>query len=281
MKCPICSSSQTTKLFSVSREEVDKYAQCDRGKNDKVQPAQYAECRNCAAMYLMADDRYDRIYDGFAYTVETGDAADFIARRFKVVTELPPEKSDNVQRVARIRETVAQQTTGLSHTPRQVLDIGAGMGVFLHAFLDENWIGTAIEPDPAACAHLRQVLPQTTVHQGYHNEINVLEEFDLITMNRMLEHVSSPVATLATAVRMLKPGGLMYLELPDVRAYYRNGPDDLDFGYGHYVIFSPQALLSAGLQAGLDVCHMERVREPSGKFTIFGLFERIGEDTVL
>ncbi|MDQ7834251.1 MAG: class I SAM-dependent methyltransferase [Humidesulfovibrio sp.] len=221
-------------------------------------------------MYWLEQGDYERIYDGLAYKAETGDADSFIRQRFQTIISLPPAKSDNAQRVARVRE-YASTRLDFSH-PRQVLDIGAGMGVFLHQFLDSRWQGTAIEPDPSACEHMRSVLPTARIIQRYIDQVDLPEHFDLITMNRTLEHVPNPIAFLRHAAKLLKPTGIAYVELPDVRAFYLNGPHDQDFAYGHYVVYTPSALVHIGREADLDLHRLQRVIEPSGKHTIYGFF---------
>ena len=64
---------------------------------------------------------------------------------------------------------------------------------------------------------------------------------DFVIANHFLEHCEDPISTLANAMRVLKPGGVVYLAVPDKRtcfdrgrpvtsvghvvADYENGPD--------------------------------------------------------
>jgi SAM-dependent methyltransferase len=43
---------------------------------------------------------------------------------------------------------------------------------------------------------------------------------DFVVANHMLEHVEDPVAALSHQLRVLRPGGILYLTLPDARASF-------------------------------------------------------------
>lgn len=271
MMCPICGGRKARMEFSVTREEPDKYSSF-LGKDDQG-PAVYWECDNCEAMLWKSRPEYERIYDGFAYSSETGDPVKFIRERFEEVVSLPPQKSDNRKRVSRIRAFLAEQKLLFEKDEsKDVLDVGAGMGVFLYCFLGNSWRGTAVEPDPNACNHMRDVLPRSKIIQGYFDKIDLQSTFDLITLNRMLEHVANPYTLMEGIRRLLKKAGFLYLELPDVRAYFHNGPHDQDFGYGHYIIYSPIALSYLGSRSDLELVLLNRVTEPSSKHTIYAFF---------
>jgi 16S rRNA A1518/A1519 N6-dimethyltransferase RsmA/KsgA/DIM1 with predicted DNA glycosylase/AP lyase activity len=71
---------------------------------------------------------------------------------------LPPERSDNAQRVARIHAFMNEWLLNALPSAR-VLDIGVGTGVFLSRFLEQSrgrgWSAHAVEPDPVAAGQLR------------------------------------------------------------------------------------------------------------------------------
>ncbi|MGH8704621.1 MAG: class I SAM-dependent methyltransferase, partial [Burkholderiales bacterium] len=107
-------------------------------------------------------------------------AGSSVAEKYAKVMALPAEKSDNAQRVLRIRRF-------LESRPGRVLDVGAGTGVFLSRFLTENttWTGVGVEPDPAAAAHLRS-LKRFEVIEGLFTPALRLGGFDLVTLNKVV-----------------------------------------------------------------------------------------------
>jgi SAM-dependent methyltransferase len=56
------------------------------------------------------------------------------------------------------------------------------------------------------------------VFHGTLDEFETDDKFDLVFMSHVIEHVLDPVATVAKIRTMLKPGGVLYLETPNVRA---------------------------------------------------------------
>ena len=98
------------------------------------------------------------------------------------------------------------------------------MGVFLYQFLDDKWEGTAVEPDSKACRHLKRVMPTISVINGEIKDLKI-EKFNLITLNRVLEHVYNPAALLCDLLNYSNQDTIIYLELPDVLSFYKDGPN--------------------------------------------------------
>jgi SAM-dependent methyltransferase len=56
------------------------------------------------------------------------------------------------------------------------------------------------------------------VFHGTLEEFETDERFDLVFMSHVIEHVLDPVATVERIASLLKPGGILYLETPNVRS---------------------------------------------------------------
>lgn len=97
----------------------------------------------------------------------------------------------------------------------QLLDVGCGNGAFLVRAEEMGWNATGLEPDPEAVATCRQ--------QGLEVVEGVLSTapkewrgyFDVLTMSHAIEHVPEPQADLKLAWTMLKPGGVLWIALPN------------------------------------------------------------------
>ena len=221
-------------------------------------------------MHLDDSSDYSSVYsDGSYYSVD-GDPSEFIKKRFDFVINLPRDQSDNQKRVSRIKSFLSSKILD-NKEKQKLLDVGAGMGVFLYQFLDNKWEGTALEPDSIACSHMKQVMPNVSVVNGEIKDLKN-EKFNLITLNRVLEHVYNPADLLSDIVDLSNQDTLIYLELPDVLSFYKDGPNNEAFGYGHYSVYSPASLDILCQKAGLETCMIDRTIEPSGKFTIYGFF---------
>ena len=101
---------------------------------------------------------------------------------------------------------------------RRLLDVGAGNGAYLLSVRSAGWEIVGVEPDPAAAAVARRT--GLDVREG---SIHSLQSgdgtFDVITMNHVIEHVHEPRKVLSEAFRLLRPGGILYLETPNIESY--------------------------------------------------------------
>jgi SAM-dependent methyltransferase len=184
---------------------------------------------------------------------------------FQRIVALPPERSDNIGRMARIR-AFAQSHFGRSKQMR-LLDIGAGLGVFPYAVKQEGWQCTAIDPDPRAVAHMRDGVGVEAVCADFMG-VEGVGEFDIVTFNKVLEHVEDPVAMLRRAHRFVAPGGFVYIELPDGEAAAAVGADREEFFVEHLHVFSFVSIAMLAGRAAFKPIVIERLQEPSTKFTL-------------
>lgn len=98
-----------------------------------------------------------------------------------------------------------------------VLDVGAGRGYALAAFPTSSWERHAIDVSAEALDYLKSSLPDATVHVGMVTTAALpAESFDLVTMNSTLEHVRDLVDTLTEVRRILRPGGLLVFNVPNL-----------------------------------------------------------------
>ena len=102
----------------------------------------------------------------------------------------------------------------LRRPPGRILDVGCGSGNFLAALHSKGWEVYATEFSDAAVAMARN--RGITVHQGSVEDARYSDDFfDAISMWHVLEHVPAPRETLDELRRILKPDGLLVVEVPD------------------------------------------------------------------
>jgi SAM-dependent methyltransferase len=186
---------------------------------------------------------------------------DGIRRNFERIHGLPPEQSDNVQRVGRVLAFA-----GPSNRRRSILDVGSGLCVFLHRMKEAGWDCVALDPDPRSCRHAREHVGVRAVC-GDFMHVDDLGQHDAISFNKVLEHVADPVTMLARAARFVRPDGFVYVELPDAEAWHE-GPGREEFFIDHFHVFSMASIALLAERTGFRVMEMERLREPSTKFTL-------------
>lgn len=101
----------------------------------------------------------------------------------------------------------------------RLLEIGSGEGFFLQKAVTEGFEATGIEPSRAYAEVSRRLVPEATVHTGAFESFQSEQAFDVICSFFVLEHILDPAAFLKKCQELLAPGGLLYLEIPDVGLY--------------------------------------------------------------
>ena len=95
-----------------------------------------------------------------------------------------------------------------------------------------------------------------------------LGRFEVITLNKVIEHVENPLKLLRAAAPLLAAGGFLYIEVPDGEAASAEGPGREEFFIEHHHVFSAASLAMTVERAGFTLLSLERLREPSTKFTL-------------
>lgn len=230
----------------------------------------YLRCSVCGHWYAEHGMDISGLYRG-AYLDST--YGKNMRNAFERILALPPEKSDNAGRVARVLAFAAARLPEV-RSPA-LLDVGSGLAVFPFRMKQAGWRCTALDPDPRAAAHARDAAGVEAVAGDFMAIADeVLGTFDVITFNKVLEHLLDPVAMLQKAARHLKPGGFIYAEVPDGEAAAAEGPQREEFFIEHHHVFSLASVAMMAHRAGLAPLAVERLREPSTKFTLRAFLAR-------
>jgi len=100
----------------------------------------------------------------------------------------------------------------------RVLEVGGGRGSLLPCLIQRGWEWSVVEPSPAARTYLER-----TFAQPVFASLDEVPEatFDVIHLNHVLEHITDPVRALRIMRARLKPGGWLWLEVPQEIMAYR------------------------------------------------------------
>jgi len=186
---------------------------------------------------------------------------------FERIIALPRDSSDNFGRSQRIDDFASKF---LADYQRSLLDIGAGTGVFPYTMNNLGWSCTALDPDSRACEHLKERVGVAVIYGDLNSiERESIGTFDLVTLNKVIEHVDDPVSMLTSAGQLLSRNSLLYVEVPDGSAAARLGQQREEFYVEHLHAFSVASLALSIERAGLSCISLDRLVEPSGKCTLF------------
>jgi 2-polyprenyl-3-methyl-5-hydroxy-6-metoxy-1,4-benzoquinol methylase len=99
--------------------------------------------------------------------------------------------------------------------PGRVLDVGCGRGLLLEQLRRRGWDVQGTELSEQSAAYPRDVLG-IPVHVGDLADLAFpADHFDAVVMWHVLEHVPDPQVVLAEVARILKPGGIFLVAVPN------------------------------------------------------------------
>ncbi|MCH8331303.1 MAG: class I SAM-dependent methyltransferase [Bacteroidetes bacterium] len=228
-------------------------------------------CNNCQAYNNFHPYQFDEIYDG-QYNEST--YTNKILDNYNRVMNLDEGQSDNRLRVQRIAENWTAKDRKLEGA--KVLDVGSGLCVFLGEFMKYGIEAYCVDPDPVSIDHAKKNVGVKEAYQGYIADIGFEQKFDIITFNKVLEHVVNPVEILSNSSEYLAENGMIYVELPDGENALNNEPLEVreEFFIEHYTVFSLDSLKIYIEASGLELTKSEAIYEPSTKYTVYGFCVR-------
>lgn len=267
-ECYLCGSQRLTLLADIRQKPE---GETDFGiPPDNYQRSIY-QCENCSVYCNIhnhiTDEFYTRRYNEATYSSRLYD-------KCQEIRNLPRERSDNKQRVERIANFIDR--LGLPYNQVSVLDVGSGLCVFLAELKDMGFRCYCIDPDSAAVEHALQNVEVDSAHIGTLDDFEAEQKFNLISFNKVLEHLGKPVRYLTQARDFLASQGIVYIELPDGESALAcgNTVDRQEFNMAHLTIFNEASLKFLAQASGFNCLEVGRIHEPSDKFTIYGFLKR-------
>lgn len=106
---------------------------------------------------------------------------------------------------------------GPSSNPRKILDVGCSGGFFLRAGKERGWETLGLEPSIQASQYCQEVSGINVLNTYFQDldEATYAEAFDVIHLRFVIEHLPNPIEQCQKAYKLLKPGGLLCVEVPN------------------------------------------------------------------
>ena len=105
----------------------------------------------------------------------------------------------------------------LLHADTTVLEVGASAGQFIAHILPLTKHIDAIELDIDCANYIKSTLPVNVDTAYLEDSIFADKQYDVTCCFQVIEHVPNPKVFLSTLINSLKPGGTLFLELPNLR----------------------------------------------------------------
>jgi SAM-dependent methyltransferase len=166
----------------------------------------------------------------------------------------------------------------LNRPPGRILDVGCGSGDFLVALRDRGWevYGTEFSETAAGLARARGI----TVANSAASLVEFPDGyFDAVTLWHVLEHLPEPLAGLTKIGRVLRPDGLLVVEVPNSASWSfrlcRQHWDPLKIPQ-HLQHFTPATLTRALALAGFAPLAWQRFHWWDVTFACYSFLDRLG-----
>jgi SAM-dependent methyltransferase len=226
--CDHCSSSNREILFAGSSWE-----------QDIPDDIQLVRCCDCGLIYLSPRPDMETLEDYYApnyppYRRAIDEEPSFIMRLFR---------TRNIRKRRRAIEKYCNLSQG------QLLDIGCSTGIFLNEMRTAGWDVRGVETSEHAVEYARRHF-KLDIFQGPLEDARFEGNlFNIITLWDVLEHTQSPTSTLKEIYRLLKPGGWLVANIPNVESIDRKlfGPHWLGFDPPRHLFAFPRATFESML----------------------------------
>lgn len=134
----------------------------------------------------------------------------------------------------------------------KLLEIGVGSGSFLNSAREAGFEVKGCDLSKALCRNVENKY-NIDMHCGYLGDISDSEQFDVVVMNHVLEHVNQPVEFLNAVKRLMKVDGVLHIAVPNLDCYEAMLPGWTSYEPYHLSYFKPKVLSKAINNAGLAV----------------------------
>ncbi len=251
--CPVCKSTEFSEVL--------------RAKDHTVSKEQFTivHCANCSHRFthpVPGPEDIGPYYQSEEYISHSNTSRGFINWAYQVV------RKRTLKSKRKLVSNFSGKSTG------KLLDLGAGTGAFLAEMQSAQWEATGIEPDPGA----RQVAQETWGLQlqtadGFYDLPE--NEFDVVTMWHVLEHVHDLDGYLKKIYAMLREGGKWIVAVPNYTSWDADKYQEMWAAYDvprHLYHFSPASMKALVERGGFKLVGMKRM--PFDSFYVSMLSER-------
>ena len=238
MKCPICNSNDTSTIIQSQ----------DYSLTQSV--FSIVHCNKCTARFtypIPSQEEIGQYYKFVEYISHTDVKEGWMNSLYhKVRTRTLAQKTQWVQSLF----------TGYKG---HLLDIGAGTGAFVHAMQKKGWNVKGLEPDENTRA---KALENYQIHLDASDTLYTLpvNQYDVITMWHVLEHVHDLKPYLTQCLKSLKHNGRLIIAVPNYTSldakYYNKFWAAYDLPR-HLYHFSPKSMSILLNEIGFEIVSLK------------------------
>jgi 2-polyprenyl-3-methyl-5-hydroxy-6-metoxy-1,4-benzoquinol methylase len=142
------------------------------------------------------------------------------------------------------RKLISMMKKSCTVKDAKLLDVGANTGVFLREFKEYSSDIQGIEPSEEAAKAARELFGHNVQNAVVAEAQIDDDQFDIITMWDVIEHLYDPRNDLETLFKKLKPGGVIFITTHDASDWFAKtmGANYPAYMYQHFFHFSHATL---------------------------------------
>ncbi|KPA13157.1 type 12 methyltransferase [Candidatus Magnetomorum sp. HK-1] len=241
--CCCCGSSESSIFI---KEAKELYI----GMHDKFD---IVRCTNCGLIYTNPRPTIETIghfYPDSAnyYNMSLSDPSSLLFKNERLLDIIAnhfnyPFPSKRSKIITNLLNKYYKNKILMNHIPPfvkhgKLLDIGCSWGAYLYKMQDLGWDVYGIETNEKAVDFAKKKLGLKNIFCGSIHEVELKKDyFNVIRMGMVLEHMHNPVEIIKTLSLLIKPNGLLVLNVPNV-----SGLEMKIFGRNAYFLHVPQHL---------------------------------------
>ncbi len=198
--CNLCGSTDVRVVYPAVERPITSLATEFRSSGDEPLTDRLVECPHCGLQFVSPRLRPDLILEGYREGTDEVFVSQAAAREHTFSRSLAL-----IERYAPNRG--------------RLFDVGTAAGAFLHVAQQRGWTVSGCEPNTWLCAWGRE-------HYGLDIQAGTIFDhayadaaFDAVTVWDVLEHTPDPMSFLRESRRLLKPGGLLIVNYPDIGSW--------------------------------------------------------------
>ncbi len=141
-------------------------------------------------------------------------------------------------------------------TGGKALEVGCGNGTFLNILKRYGWNVVGVDLSPHAAQAAKELF-DIDVFTGQLEDAPFPENsFDYIHLSHVVEHFYDPLEAMKKVRTLLKPGGTVYIEVPNAEGIGAQMSKEYWYGWDaprHLFMFTPETLKNTVNEAGLSI----------------------------
>jgi len=102
---------------------------------------------------------------------------------------------------------------------KKLLEIGCGSGVYLYSMSSLGWKCWGIDISVNAIEKSKTLVPSAHIEQTFLENFETDELFTMVSISHVLEHIPEPVAAIRRIYKLLEPGGIIEIEVPNIGSF--------------------------------------------------------------